>query len=326
MTSTFKNSLISSALKSQMCHLHCAPAEAGKENDCGAFRDKDGVEESKSRFCPRPGVVCQAQCWRNSKNSKVMELYGVGELTRADNPWDFAFGAYLQGSYDHWRDHRGQPDQMFPSVEDLLNDQVTDSFGSYLPVCYDEHIRPGDFLLDGGDKQIPCTCGDAYGNETAMFFKAAGFDNWVALQKDHVALGFRCMFNMWEAGVYPVEQYMTFCELGSHWPVDEDHHRRIQDGKDKHCGEMAQLVSELRGKGLDEDEVTCNVCFKSDLGKGIRDGQKRWVWDGPFYDANMIFDSMRAGCKSWATSYREKDPPCTLTAAEKKELRKWAHR
>lgn len=92
MTSTFKNSLISAALKSQMCHLHCSPAAPGKENDCGPFKDKDGAEESKSRFCPRPGVVCQAQCWRNSKRSKV---------ARADNPWDFAFASYLQDSYDH---------------------------------------------------------------------------------------------------------------------------------------------------------------------------------------------------------------------------------
>lgn len=279
MTSTFKNSLISAALKSQMCHLHCSPAAPGKENDCGGFKDKDGAEESKCRFCPRPGVVCQAQCWRNSKRSKVMELYGIGQLTRADNPWDFAFASYLQDSYDHWSDHRAHPDQMFPSVEDFLNDLVTDSFGSYLPICFDEHIRPGDFLVDGGDKAIPCTCGDAYGNETAMLFKAAGFDNWVALQKDHIALGLRCTLNMWDAGVYPVEQFMTSRELGSHWPVDGEDHHTMKDGKVKRCGEMAHLVNELRGKGLDRDEVTCNVCFKSDPGKGVQVNQKRWVWD-----------------------------------------------
>lgn len=126
---------------------------------------------------------------------------------------------------------------------------------------------------------------------------------------------------MWDAGVYPVEQFMTFCELGSHWPVDGEDHHTMKDGKDKRCSEMAHLVDELRGKGLDRDEITCNVCFKSDLGKGVQVDQKRWVWNGPWYDADMVWDSMKAGCRSWAKLYRGQDAPCTLKEEEKKEFK-----
>lgn len=317
MTTTFEASLISASLKSQMCHLHCSPAEPGHENECASFKNGMGDGLSKSRFCPRPGVVCQAQCWRNSPHSKVVELYGVGELTAANSPWDFDFGSYIQESYDHWSDHRGQPDHMFPSVDDLVSDKVTDPFGSFLPVCYDEHIRPDDFL-GKGDKAIPCTCGDAYGNETAIFFKAAGFDNWVELAKDRKALGERCMRNMYHAKVEPVEQFMTLCEVGSHWPVEGEHRQKMRDGKDKRCDAMAQLVKELRGKGIDEDGVTCEVCFNSDVGKSIQADQRNSVVDGAnwFWNKGHFHDNMKTGCHQWATKYKGSPPPCTLVAVE----------
>ena len=326
MTTTFEVSLISAALKSQMCHLHCSPAQPGHANDCASFKGALGDQLGKSRFCPRPGVVCQAQCWRNSPHSKVVELYGINELTSPGSPWDFNFDSYVQESFEHWSDHRARPDHMFPSVDDIFSDAVTDPFGSFLPVCYDEHILPDDFL-GKGDKAIPCTCGDAYGNETALFFKAAGFDNWVAMEKGRKELGERCMRNMYHAKVEPVEQFMTLCELGSHWPVDGEHRQKMRDGKDKRCDAMAELVNGLRGKGVDEEGITCEACFNSEVGRSIQANQRDAVVNGAnwFWSAGRFYDSMKTGCYHWAGKYESKSPPCALADEEaKKRFGIWA--
>lgn len=327
MTETFKNSLISAALKSQMCHLHCTAAAPGHENDCAFWTEAGGADLSKSRFCPRPGVVCQAQCWRNSKHSKVMELYGVKELTSDDSIWNFDFGSFLQDSYDHWQDHRGQPDQMFPSVDDLLNDQVVDPFGSFLPVCYDEHSTPLNFFAY--EKSIPCTCGDRYGNETAMFFKAAGFESWVGLQDDRTKLGQECMRNMLDFHVPPVDQFMTFCELGVHWPVHGDNHHQMFLGRGTHCDDTARLIDELEGKGMDNEGVQCSVCFDSDVGRHIQEDQRDFVRGRSWWRILLGIeyrDNMKQNCHSWATKYRGKEPPCTLTEEKKKRFRYWAEK
>ena len=318
----FKNALISSALKSQMCHIHCSPSDRDSDdgNDPCAFKDEDdGGKMSKSRFCPSPDVVCQAQCWRNSPHAKNLELFGTKELSQPGNMWEINLDSYLQESHDHWEQYHGGTDPDFPSVTDLLYDQVTDASGSFLPVCFDANIMPSDFEdATGDDRAIPCTCGDSYGNETSWFFHEAGFDHWVALQDHPEKLADRCMKNMHQADTPPVEQYMTFCELGARWPVHSDHDHRMYSGSDSRCGEMHSLIDDLLSQNLTDDEITCKVCFGSPVGRTVQDDQKDYV------NRNVVIqvhDNMRHGCQSFAQLYKDEDIPCTLTDGEKSAFR-----
>ena len=180
MTVAFKNSLISSALKSQMCHIHCSPCDTDSEDGddpCASKDDEDGGKMREPRFCLSLDVVCQAQCWRNSLHAKNLDFFDIAELSQPNNPWEINLDSYLQVLYSHWEQFHGEKDPGFPNVTDLLYDQVTDVSGSFLPVCFDGNIMPSDFKDSAGDdRTIPCTCGDDYGNETSLFFHEAGFD------------------------------------------------------------------------------------------------------------------------------------------------------
>lgn len=307
MTNTFKNTMISAALKSQMCHIHCssddsysAKDESGKCADALLAKHED---VAAAQFCPAPRTMCQAQCWRNSVHAKNIALFGLDEISQPGNQWDMDLGPFLTASYNHWQTNRFNQSQPFPSIKDLMEDTVDTTSGSFLPVCYDETVKPMDFLIKNSDQNraLPCVCGDSFGNETAYFFREAGFESWV--DKD-AHLGDRCQRNMDAGHVSPVENFMNLCNLGFHWPVYMEDHHQIYPGPDYHCTAMSKMVGQFRADGLSSHEINCKVCFDSDVGKVIQEQQKGRV-DKAHGFAHMTYN-MKHGCKKL-----NKEHPCS---------------
>ena len=265
MTNTFKNAMISTALKSEMCHLHCTPSGDSPSDSPSQCSGKEG-SMSDARFCPVPGTLCQAQCWRNSKYSRMMEFYGLDALRDANNAWDVDMEDFVVGSYAHYQATRMQASEYFPSVEDLFRGEVTSRTGLFLPVCYDSKISPQAFGAKDRNMALPCVCGNDYGNETGVFMSEAGFGNWVD-KDEHLAD--LCQRNMDEAKVLPVTDYMVLCELGYHWPVQADVDNQMNPGADQRCGEVGKLVARLEAKMMTPLELNCEICFEERVGQEI---------------------------------------------------------
>ncbi|MCJ1284237.1 hypothetical protein MMC26_003568 [Xylographa opegraphella] len=313
MTNHFKNALISSALKSQMCHLHCTPidvAEASPWTDI-------------NRFCPDPNTVCQAQCWQNSNKAHNMPIFGGDALSTPGNPWEMSLSGFLEGSYRHWQQYRMKPTNMFPSINDLLSDKLEDTSGCFLPVCMDLHSPPKVASADNHD--VPCTCGDTYGNETAGFLHEAGFEQWSEIKDSREALGHRCFDNMMrtsKATRNPITQYLTFCGEQVHWPTNNDGHNWFFDGADAHCAAVRSAVTELQSRGKDEEYVTCKMCFGSPLAIEIEAVQKEFV----HYGARQWHQNYRELCRQWARERKGKEAVCKdeLSEKERASWRDWA--
>jgi hypothetical protein len=259
MTTTFRNSIISAALKSQMCHLHCAPVPDAYSQCTPGKSD---------RYCPDPSTLCQAQCWRDSFHAKNLALFGLDELQDKDNIWNLGIQEFLQTSYELWRDDRySRVHNAFPSFDDVFHNRTVSTSGSYLPVCYDEFIRPDNFRANSNGhesghherkRELPCTCGNRYANETALFHAATRLDQWQFHDRD---LGKQCARNMERAKTPAVEDYLTLCAMDTHWPTRlRDRQHWVASGKDIHCDYTQGRVNEMVAAGRTPQEIECWFC------------------------------------------------------------------
>lgn len=316
MTSNFKNALISSFLKSQMCHLHCT-------NNIPKTSDgSDPCTLNGARFCPDPKTLCQAQCWKNTEAAKIVDVFGSDSMMKWGNEWDVTFQDFLKGSYEHWQRFRFEPTPMFPSVNELLNGTVTDRSGSFLPVCLDQVVAPHP--LDEKDNVvIPCTCGDTYANETRIFFEDAGFNHWSKAADDPAAVGYTCAAVMEAARTHPVQEFLTECQLGAHWPLKRHGWDKLKNnpnrdpmdaGLDPYCEDMAQFVLHwTEDEGKSEAEINCLACFSDPVGQNIIDEQQR----GMEFGFQVSHYNFWEGCRLFADRYEDKEPPCGLTKPQR---------
>ena len=254
----------------------------------------------RSRFCPVSGTICQAQCWQDSRGAKNVELYGAEALMQPGNPWDVDLDNFLQASFERWQKSRYAPGTMMPSLDELRDGEVTSTSGSFIPVCYDPLIKPGNFDIKKESKVMPCACGSIYGNETKAFFREAGFGNYIEADR---ALGDRCFRDLQGVGAPPLEMYMTLCELGYHWPLlgktGEMVVGYITLGEDPHCGQVRQWVTDRKTESqgrMTKEELNCKLCFLSDVGKAIKEEQLHAVYKSLFHSWK---DSLKDKCRRY---------------------------
>lgn len=114
-----------------MCYIHCWDKP---------FPDEP--EMASSRFEPEPKRFCQVQCWRNSKKTKNVPLFGLDVLLN-DNQWDITLMDVLVGSYKTWEGNRYQNLIPFLALDDRKeNGQL--KFGAAIPVCLSS-MQPHNF-------------------------------------------------------------------------------------------------------------------------------------------------------------------------------------
>lgn len=269
ITAHFKNAVISQCLKEELCYLHCTKTPAG-------------FSESRSRFEPVPGTMCQVQCWRNWRIGQTVEMYGIDDLIKPHNDWDIELRQFIGESFRHWQEYRYDPREgnYFPSVGDLFAGKLTSSSGSNLPVCYSELIVPHSLKNKNEKRDLPCICGDWMGNETAVFFREAGFDKWSA-NLNRKGLAKECQQTMRHLKSPPVQTFLSLCHNEWHWPMHNDGHRDIQKGRDDLCDDVEGEVEALRRLSWDNRRVNCHICFTSPVGRAISHNQKSWYKSSP---------------------------------------------
>ena len=126
-----------------------------------------------------------------------------------------------------------------PASTTLLTGADNDVSRRFLPVRMNHHMPQSD---------IPCTRGDAYGNETALFLQEAGFNQWPEIRNSHSTLGKRCSINMMKATAATLDfvaPYPVFFEEKVHWPMNGDDHRYFIERRSQ-----ALRRSQLRCQGL----------------------------------------------------------------------------
>ena len=163
---------------------------------------------------------------------------------------------------------------MMPFMEDLLHGTVTPMSGLAIPVCYTPLEHPGDFFTrekEGRNKkELPCVCGDIWGNETELFYEMAQFHNWVGWTPDWARLprirtagrpstnlslagygaGQMCLNHFRNENMPPAQTYLTLCKLNYAFPFGsatlvDDPWRMRPGGRDRHCEDTANKVSKL---------------------------------------------------------------------------------
>ncbi|KAL8929145.1 MAG: hypothetical protein Q9172_000580 [Xanthocarpia lactea] len=291
MRQHYKNALISTILKSQMCYIECSSDKSSQSD--------------KSSFEPEEGKFCSAKCWQNWTGEKELKLFGLDDISKPDNEWAIQTQAFLKASYDHYKANGFRADEMLPSVEDLIEDEVTPNTGSFLPVC--DSWLPHKVH---GNSGIPCICGDQYGSKTAAFWEAANFDSWKAADLGEFPLlehkygpPFLCANDMSIQRISPVDYFLNMCNMDWRWPTKRDENRLplkiwnddsfqyLQKGADVLCkpfkeemdsfiesGEYRELDPDRKKRGLD-----CFMCERSKIGKVIKGGydesQRDWIKD-----------------------------------------------
>lgn len=271
ITNHFKNALISSVLKEELCFLHCTRTELGPN---------PGGKMGASEFEPVPGTYCQTLCWRNWKVGKNVELYGLYDLLKTDNDWDVNLYDFLSESFRHWQDHRfdRRDENLFPTVDELLTLEATSSSGSFLPVCYSEVLPPAAVSDADRLNHLPCLCGNDLGNETRSFFKEDGFDQWVA-NKDGYGVAGQCLRRMGQTAVPlpPLLSYLELCDNGWHFALEQEHHHRLGQGADDQCDKVRELQTTMLEQGHDYHTINCRICFDTPVGALIKESQKHFV-------------------------------------------------
>ena len=188
---------------------------------------------------PEPEVVCQAQCWQNWDQTKQLQMFGLKELMREENDWGTDAESFLTQSYKHWQWSRYDADLLFPTVNQLrYNESSNSTSGAAVPVCYSPQPIKSYNKLKNEDKALPCICGDEMGNETRLFFYETNFQSWAA------------------------------ADGGKH---------RFGLGADALCDQTKDEVREILWIGGSNLEVNCHLCWQSDVGKRIKEDQRRYV-------------------------------------------------
>lgn len=257
--------MISLMLKEELCFLHCTRKGLGYEPD---------PQMASSQFEPVPGTLCQTQCWRNSKQRKNVELYGLDRVIQPGNDWNVDLEDFVSGSFKHWQDHRfdQEDENLFPTVGEILTLQVTSSSGSFLPVCYSELMPPAKMSKVVGDP--PCLCGDDRGNETQLFYQEAGFARWTGYE-DGRGLAAPCQVLMSKTQIPPVTAYLTLCDNGWHFPLRREIGHELQQGADDQCDRVREMQTALLEQGQDTHNINCRICFDTHVGRMIMKSQKR---------------------------------------------------
>ncbi|KAL9036501.1 MAG: hypothetical protein Q9180_004264 [Flavoplaca navasiana] len=281
MTQYYKNSLVSTLLKAQMCYIECA--------------QEPFLHPDHTNFEPEQGKFCKATCWQNWAGEKHLELFGLKKMEEDENEWGLELQAFLKASYDHYKEHRFQPDPMLPSQEDLFDNTVKPTSGSYLPVC-DSYLTPPKHKKHHSG--IPCMCGDKYGSETAQFLEAANFQSWHAVEVTgdfYKKLGpvYLCQNDMAKSETPPVDYFLNMCNSGWRWPTKVDKYpdrvydavRHLTRGPDPICDNLKTEAEAYSSQGVD---VNCFMCKVSSQGKSVRSGktsQLPWIRN-VFHDVN----------------------------------------
>ena len=279
VTHYFKNVAFSEILKNGKCFLHCT--------------DKEPEENVNHLYEVRNGTYCQPKCWRDWKRGKTMKLYGLEQLQIRGNKWGIVLEDYVGASFEHWAAFRYNLDKenLYPTFQEMIDGTATTSTGAYLPVCYSAVIKP-HFITDNpdmwrihnsGDENIPCLCGDSYGNETGIFFEEATLNQWIA-NRDGRAMSEACQLSFSHERAPPVETYLTICKSGWHWPVRgnkkqgiKNEHHRMYKGKDLYCDAVNEETDAIIANGGDPKKVNCEICYRSEVGRKIRSRQRSFI-------------------------------------------------
>lgn len=280
-------------LKEELCFLHCTS------------KNPDEVDRkmTASEFEPVPGTLCQAQCWRNWRKGKSVELYGLYELLKPSNDWNLNLRDFVSTSFKHWQDHRfDQRDQnLFPTVDEILTVQATSSSGSFLPVCYSELTPPVSLSDNKAVHELPCVCGNNRGNETKLFYKEAGFDKWVA-NKDGKGVALACQLSMSKKHLPPLLVYLLLCDINWHFPLAYENGSELQPGAEDQCDKVRELQTTLRKQGHDDHNINCRICFDSPVGSLIKQTQQDASYDlGYFNRKNQKLSeyNFRTACQEY---------------------------
>ncbi|KAL9000474.1 MAG: hypothetical protein Q9188_005674 [Gyalolechia gomerana] len=313
----FKNAVISTVLKNQMCFIQCSPS-ASKQPD-------------HTRFTPEIGKYCEAKCWQNWNGEKELNLFGLEELVKDNNEWNIDLSNYLQASYDHYKAHGYRHEETFPSVEDLFKGKISSTSGSWLPVC-DTHV-PHD--KSGMPKGMPCACGDKYGSDTAAFWKESNFDSWVAdkspgPKETNQGTIYLCRNELANVRTPPVTYFLNMCNAGWHWPYKSESSIWPTDsphafdwpqysgsgdylikGADEKCAAFKAKVDdinsrEVNGYAMTEQALNCEMCFLDDLGIYTKENQTPMIENlskhHPYSHNGLDYNFKRA-CKLYREKY-----------------------
>ncbi|KAL8812679.1 MAG: hypothetical protein Q9223_007234, partial [Gallowayella weberi] len=216
-------------------------------------REPHSIEGPKnsdaSLFEPSEGKFCYARCWQNWNSEKELRMFGLDEIAKPDNDWNIEIKAFLQASYDHYtRNGLSASSAGFPSVEDLFNDRVTSTSGTYLPVCDTSlsHRAGTPDRMSG----IPCMCGDSYGAETTAFWGETKLDSWSEADETGDPAwaktpAYICRNDMAINRESPVDYFLNLCNMGWRWPnksSPKDRKGVMAKGRDSLCSEFASAV------------------------------------------------------------------------------------
>ncbi|KAL8649706.1 MAG: hypothetical protein Q9210_004245 [Variospora velana] len=277
ITKYFKNAIISTILKKNMCYIQC-DSTPPKQGDASSFTPEDGRH-------------CKARCWQNWSGEKELKLFGLDQLVRKNNEWDLDIQDFLQASYAHYKANRLGSGSLLPSVEELFEGKMSSTSGSFLPVCNSYMpFRPGQ------SSGIPAMCGDEYGSESTLFWKETNFAQWIQdktpgdVEKQKSAV-YLAKNDMAIARVDPVAYFMNMCNMGWHWPVSWplpfDTPGFLNRGADPSCAQFKQTIDDWNarraaGAQFPENQgvdLNCDVCYKSPVGDAIRSSQQRWIFN-----------------------------------------------
>ncbi|KAL8756352.1 MAG: hypothetical protein Q9184_004525, partial [Pyrenodesmia sp. 2 TL-2023] len=151
---------------------------------------------------------------QNWSGTKDLKLFGLDELVKKDSKWGIDVKRFLVASNDHYRNVGLGGTKYLPTVEEVFEDKVTSTSGSFLPVC-------DSFMPDNAPSQdhIPCMCGDENGSKTLAFWKETHFDSWVGAQDKFGPYEphYLCQRDMQQYRVPPVPYYLSLCNMNAHW-------------------------------------------------------------------------------------------------------------
>lgn len=150
---------------------------------------------------------------QNWTGEKELKLFGLDDLVKKDNQWHIDIKDYLLASYNHYEKVGLGGNTMLPTVEELLEDKLSSTSGSFLPVC--DSYMP---VQAPSTNHLPCMCGDENGSETLAFWKETNFQSWVAAHKNgHDEPHYLCMYDMGKYRVPPVPYFLNMCSLDYRW-------------------------------------------------------------------------------------------------------------